>query len=130
MFLPKPRINGVPSVVASKYAPTVAAAVAAAGGGCRPIDPNDAGWEAQLTKPKSEQAECTAKSPRIQKQEKKDPTIQPPAKLKPPQTTAPTAILDYHGCKKSKIALGAVAGRGSGQSGSATSGFVAHAITI
>ena len=66
----------------------------------------------------------------FKKQEKNDPTIQPPAKLRPPQTTAPTAILDYHGCKKSKIALGAVAGRGSGQSGSATSGCVAHAITI
>jgi hypothetical protein len=71
MFLSKPRINGVPSVIASTYAPIVAAAVAAAGGGCRPIDPNDAGWEAQLTKPKSEQGECTAKSLRIQKTREK-----------------------------------------------------------
>ena len=49
--------------------------------------------------------------------------IQPPAKSKQDPATPPSAILDSHGCKKSKIALGGVAqqrGARSKTSGSLT----------
>ena len=53
-----------------------------------------------------------------------------PAKLKPGPATVPTAILYSHGCKKSKISFGTVAGPGSGYELAVTgqTGSAAHTV--
>jgi hypothetical protein len=65
--------------------------------------------------------------PEFFKRKKNSFPIQPPARFKQDLATAPTAISDYHGCKKSKTALEAVALRGTG---SKTSGSLTPAIQI
>jgi hypothetical protein len=53
----------------------------------------------------------------------------PPAKLKTGPATLPTAILGSHGCKKSKISVGSVAGPGSGYEQAVTSQTLIRART-
>jgi hypothetical protein len=47
------------------------------------------------------------------KNKKKDPTIQPPAKLKTATGPLTRAKLEYHGCKKSDLAIVSVAPHGT-----------------